>query len=455
MSLQGKKTREMYQRARSIIPYGVNSNFRYWGGEDTLVIKRGEGAYIWDVDDKRYIDYRLAFGPIILGHSFPAVVERVQEAIQHGTLFAWTTPLEIEVAEQIARLCNVDKVRLTNTGGEATMHTLRIARAHTGREKFIKFEGQYHGMVDYFLFSTASSPKRALGSRRDPIPAQTSSGIPKDLKQYVITLPYNDFERLEETVEAKWGDLAAIFVEPVMGNAAGIMPKPGFLEKIRSLCDQYGILMVMDEVKTGFRIANGGAQQYFGVQADLVTYAKSLGNGFPIAAIAGKEEVMMTIQPGAVAHGGTYTGNVVGTSAALATLEILEKYPVIEDIFSCGRTLIAGIDQILTDAGIPHHMTGVPSMFGYILGTYETPNDFRDYCDGDDDLYKKIAVELIHNGVMPDSDGREPWFLSYSHGEQVINDTLAIFEDSVRKVSSERCMGKATMPWNFSPKRKW
>lgn len=434
MSLQGSKTRQLYQRARTVIPYGVNSNFRYWGPEDTLVISRGEGAYVWDVDDKRYIDYRLAFGPIILGHGHPAVVERVREAIAGGTIYAWTTPLEVDVAERIVRMCKVDKVRLTNTGSEATMHALRIARAYTGREKFIKFEGQYHGMADYFLFSTASSPKGALGSRRSPIPAQTSSGIPRDIRNYVISLPYNDFERLEETVEAKWGDLAAIFVEPVMGNGAGIMPEPGYLEKIRALCDRYGIVMVMDEVKTGFRIANGGAQEYFGVQGDLITYAKSMGNGFPIAAIAGKEEVMMTVEPGAVAHGGTYTGNAAGTAAASATLEILETQPILESIFSCGQVLIDGIDEILTDADIPHHMTGVPSMFGYILGTDETPRDFRAYCDGDDALYEKLAIELIHNGVMPDSDGREPWFMSYSHTDEVIGDTLSIFEAAVTRV---------------------
>lgn len=434
MSLQGEKTKASYQKASRVIPYGVNSNFRYWGAEDTMVIQRGEGAYIWDLDGNRYIDYRLAFGPIILGHGHPAVVERVRAAISEGTLFAWTTPLEISVAERIARMCRVDKVRLTNTGTEATMHTLRVARAHTGREKFIKFEGQYHGMCDYFLFSTASSPKSALGSPKNPVPAVTSSGIPAGIREYIITLPYNDLERLEKTIKAKWGDIAAIFVEPMMGNSAGIMPEPGFLEGIRTLCDEYGIVLVFDEVKTGFRIARGGAQEYFGIQADLVTYAKSLANGFPLAAIAGKEDVMMTIHPGQVAHGGTYTGNAAGTAAADATLELLETEPVLENIFSCGGTLMQGISNILTDAGIPHHMTGVPSIFGFILGTESKPKDFRAYSDGDDALYEKLAIELIHRGVMPDADGREPWFMSYGHDEEVIAETLNVFEDAVQAV---------------------
>jgi glutamate-1-semialdehyde 2,1-aminomutase len=433
MSLQGEVTRAMYQRAKKVIPYGVNSNFRYWG-EDTQIITRGEGAYIWDVDDRKYIDYRLAFGPIILGHAYPAVIERVQQAIAQGTLFAWTTPLEIEVVERIVRMCKVDMVRLTNTGTEATMHALRIARAHTAREKFIKFEGCYHGMCDYFLFSTASSQKAALGSILSPIPQQVSSGIPSHIRDYVITLPFNNFELLEKTVEAKWGDIAAIFVEPLMGNGAGIMPRPGFLQKIRELCDKFGIVMVMDEVKTGFRIANGGAQEFFGVKADLVTYAKALANGFPLAAIAGTEKVMMTVHPGAVAHGGTYTGNVAGAAAALATLEILETQPIIDSINTHGKGLMQGIDEILTRAGIQHHMTGLPSILGFVLGIDEEPMDFRDYCGGDDTLYEKLAYELIRQGAMPDADGREPWFLSFSHNEEVIADTLTMFETAVKTV---------------------
>ncbi|HUV27737.1 MAG TPA: aminotransferase class III-fold pyridoxal phosphate-dependent enzyme, partial [Anaerolineales bacterium] len=258
MKLQGEKTKSLFEKGKKVIPHGVNSNFRYWGDEDTLIIKRGEGAYVWDMDDKRYIDYRLGFGPVILGHAYPPVVERVQEALQGGNIFAWTTPYEISVAERICRMCKVDKVRLTNTGTEATMHALRIARAHTGREKFIKFEGQYHGMADYFMFSTASSNRGALGSIRSPITSPNTSGIPKALNQYVLLVAFNDFEGLEKTVKNNWGDLAAIFVEPLLGNSASIMPKPGFLEKIRELCDEYGIVMVFDEVKTGFRVARGG-----------------------------------------------------------------------------------------------------------------------------------------------------------------------------------------------------
>ena len=432
MSLDLSKTQALYAKATRVMPYGVNSNFRYWGEEDTLVITKGEGGYIWDADGNRYIDYRLGFGPVILGHGYPAVTERVTEAIKGGTIYAWTTPWEISVAERIVRMCNVDKVRLTNSGSEATMHALRIARAHTNREKFIKFEGQYHGMLDYFMFSTASATPGCLGSRRSPINLQQTSGIPRGISQYVINLPFNDFELLEETVAARWQDLAAIFVEPIMGNVASVMPKPGWLEKIRELCDKYGIVLVFDEVKTGFRIANGGAQELFGIQADLVTYAKALGNGYPIAAIAGKEEVMMTVEPGKVAHGGTYSGNVVGAAAADATLELLETQPIIKTINQRGKVLMSGLGEILSDASIPHVILGVPPMFGMIMGTDEEPADFREYTTGDGELYEKISMELIARGVQPDADGREPWFMCYDHSEQDVADTLSVFEDAVK-----------------------
>jgi len=432
MSRDLTQTQALFEKAKQFIPWGVNSNFRYWGDEHTLVVKKGQGAYIWDADGNRYIDYRLGFGPIILGHAYPAVVERVVEAIREGTVFAWTTPLEIKVAERVVRMTGVDKVRLANSGTEATMHALRIARGYTGRERFIKFEGQYHGMHDYVMFSTAGTPVGALGSRRDPINVQTSSGIPEGIRQYVINLPFNDFERLEETVAARWHELAAILVEPLLGNAASVMPQPGWLEKLRELCDKYGIVLIFDEVKTGFRIANGGAQEYFGVKADLATYAKSMGNGFPVAAIGGKAEVMDVLGYGSVGHGGTYCGNVVAAAAADATLEILEQEPIIKTISEYGQLLMDGIDEILTRAGIPHFLTGPPPMFSILLGLDEEPKDFRDYCQGDDDLYERIAMNLIERGVMPDSDGREPWFLCFSHDEEVIADTLTAFEEAVK-----------------------
>jgi len=434
MSLQQPKTRELYQRATKSMPYGVNSNFRYWGPDDTLVMTHGQGAYIWDADGKRYIDYRLGFGPVILGHGYPAVADQVSEVIRkEGNIFAFTTVREIELAERVARLTGFDKVRLANSGTEATMHALRIARAHTGREKFIKFEGQYHGMSDYYLFSTASAPRGSMGSRRSPVNVPVSSGIPKGIAEYVINLPFNDQEILESTVKSHWGDLAAIIVEPALGNSAGILPEKGFLKQIRQLCDEYGIVFIMDEVKTGFRLALGGAKEYFKVDPDMATYAKAMANGFPIAAIAGKDEVMLTLQPGGVSQGGTFTGNFVGVAAAAATLEILEQEPVLATIAQRGKMLTSGLGEILSDAGIEHVMLGHPSMFGIALGVTEAPIDFRGFQRTDEALYERIMTELAKLGALPELDGREPWFLSYSHSERDIADTLGWFEQAVKQ----------------------
>ena len=433
MGLQKTRTREQYQRALKVMPYGVNSNFRYWGLDDTLVMTRGQGAYLWDSDGRKYIDYRMGFGPVFLGHGFPEVAERVSRAVtEDGNIFAFTTEKEIELAERIVAATGVDMARLANSGTEATMHSLRIARAHTGREKFIKFEGQYHGMSDYFLYSTASAGKGTLGSRRNPINVVQSSGIPKGIAEYVINLPYNDLEILESTVEAKWGDLAAIIVEPTMGNSGGIMPAPGWLEKIRELCTAHGIVMIMDEVKTGFRLALGGAQQLFSVRGDLVTYAKALGNGFPIAVIAGKRAFMETLEPGSVAHGGTYTGNFVGVAAALATLDVMQKQPVHKTVNERGQMLMSGLGEILTDAGVPHSVVGVPSMFGLYLGEGAAPVDFRSFLEADHALYDRIIVQLAERGVLPEMDDREPWFISYSHTEADIAETLTKFEEAVK-----------------------
>ncbi|MGD9317380.1 MAG: guanitoxin biosynthesis PLP-dependent transaminase GntE [Anaerolineae bacterium] len=436
MAYTREKTEAFFERADRVLPFGVSSNFRYWGEGENIGVARAQGTYIWDFDGNRYIDYRLGFGPVILGHGHPVVVERVTEAIKSGTIFALTHELEVKVAERVVALCpGVDKVRFANSGTEATMHALRIARSHTGREKIIKFEGQYHGMYDYMLFSTASSPPGALGHRRSPIPAPTSSGIPRAIHPLVLSLPYNDFETLERTVKQAWGDVAAIIVEPILGNLAGIMPQPGWLELIRKLCDEYGIVMIMDEVKTGFRVAPGGAHEYLGVHGDLVTYAKAIGNGFPIAAIGGKNDVMASVGPGRTAHGGTYCGNAVGTAAADATLEIIAQGDALKTVDARGKALMEGIGEILTDAGLAHHILGPPSMFGITFGEQE-PTDFRSWLKLDHDLYTAIMTVLVRNGAMPDPDGGEPWFLCAALTEKDVDDTLNYFAEAVQEVKS-------------------
>jgi glutamate-1-semialdehyde 2,1-aminomutase len=425
-----------FARASAAMPYGVSSNFRYWGEKETMVIARGKGSRVWDVDGKSYIDYRLGYGPVILGHAYDAVNEAVIQAMNDGNVFALTNTHEIKAAERLKRMTKTDKVRFTNSGAESTMHTLRIARAHTNREKYIKFEGSYHGAHDYAMWSTPSAPLGALGSRKSPIPVASSSGIPDNIRQHVIVLPYNDLEMLEKTVRARYHEIAAIFVEPMMGNNAAVMPTRGFLETIRRMCDEFGIVMVMDEVKTGFRMAKGGAQEYFGIQSDLVCYAKSMGNGFPVGAIAGKEEFMMTIEPGAVGQGGTYTGNIVSSAAVEATLRVMEEQPVFETMNTRGSRLMHGIDEILNRNDIAHVMTGVPTMFGVLLGIEDASNlDFRKVKrEADSALSDAICAGLRHYGVMPDPEFFEPWFMSYSHSEQDVDETLEIFDRVVSQV---------------------
>src|SRR4030066_494584 len=292
MSFSRTNSANLQKRAQSVIPLGVNSNFRYWGEGITPYVQKGKGGYLWDVDGNRYIDYRLAFGPIILGHANDDVNAKVHEEIDRAVLCAMTSELEVDVADLIVEMCPaVDMVRLACSGTEATMHALRIARAYTGREKVIKFEGMYHGFQDYTLFSTYA-PAEVYGNINNPIPIPSSSGIPKTLNALIITLPFNNFEVLDKVLKRLGYDIAAIITEPCLGNCAAIEPLPGFLEFIREKCTEYGIVFILDEVKTGFRIARGGAQEYYNLIPDMATYAKSIGNGYPIAAFGGKREII-------------------------------------------------------------------------------------------------------------------------------------------------------------------
>ena len=424
-----------YQRAAAVMPYGVSSNFRYWGHDDTMIVARAQGAYLWDVDGNRYIDYRLGFGPVILGHAHPAVTQAVTAAMQDGNVYALTNIHEIEAAERFVRMTHTDMVRFTNSGAESTMHAIRIARAHTNRDRIIKFEGCYHGAHDYVMWSTPSAPLSALGSAKSPRPIASSSGIPEALNGLTITLPYNDFELLERTVKDKGGQIAAILVEPIMGNLAALMPAQGWLEHIRQLCDEHGIVMIMDEVKTGFRVAPGGAQAFFGVQADLVCYAKAMANGFPIGAIAGKRAFMMTIEPGAVGQGGTYCGNTVSVAACNATLKVMEEQPVFETLNQRGTRLMVGLHEILGRYGVAHAITGLPTMFGVLIGTNTPIRDFRASKVINDALSRRINSGLRAHGIFPDPDYCEPWFLCAALNEGDIGETLDVFERVVARLT--------------------
>lgn len=432
MGYIGSRSIALQQRAMKVAPLGVNSNFRYWGEGATLYMDKAKGAYLWDVDGKRYIDYRLAFGPIILGHSFDEVDRRVIEEIQRGTLAAMTYELEVALMEKIVEMCPaVEMARLACSGTEATMHAIRVARAYTGRELILKFEGNYHGFHDHTLWSTYA-PAESYGSRRSPIPVPASSGIPKSMGEKIITLPFNDFEGFERMMKAYGEQIAAVITEPCQGNCGALDPQPGFLELIRKLATEYGAVFILDEVKSGFRFANGGAQEYYNIMPDMATYAKAMGNGYPVAAFGGRQEIMSIIGHG-VAQGGTYTNNKAGVAAGYTTLCILQQQPVIETINQRGRRLMEGLNDIFEDNSIPAVFSGHPAMFSFAVGI-EKPTCQREWTESERAYYLRLVEAALERGVMPDLDSREPWFLCYSHSDADIDETLNVFADVVKMV---------------------
>lgn len=428
----GSKTQSLQKRAMEVMPLGVNSNFRFWGEGITPYVEKAKGAYLWDVDGKKYIDYRMAFGPIILGHSYDEVDQKVIEEIQKGILFAMTGELEVEVAEMIIEMAPaVEMVRFACSGTEATMHAIRVARAFTGRDLIVKFEGNYHGFHDHTLWSTYT-PVEAYGHRRSPIPVPASSGIPKMMRELIITLPFNDFEGFERVMRSHGEQIAAVITEPCQGNCAAINPQDGFLELIRKETEKYGCIFILDEVKTGFRIANGGAQEYYRIKPDLTTYAKALGNGYPVAAFGGKKEIMSIIGHG-VAQGGTYTNNKPGIAGAYATLNLLKSKPILKTIEQRGQRLMDGLKEIFDENGIPVVFTGYPAMFSFSFGV-DAVTCQRDWAHSDHKMYLKLTGMAIERGVMPDHDAREPWFLCYEHSDADIDETLNVYAEIVKEV---------------------
>ena len=432
MSYSREKSQPIFDRALNVLVKGVSSNFRYLGDNETPVIVKGKGASVWDADNNEFIDYRLGWGPIILGHADDRVNGAFAEAIQNGTTFAATTSLEVETAELVKKLVpGMEKLRFTNTGTEATMHALRTARGYTNKEKFIKFEGQYHGAHDYVLFSTASSPISAMGARRSPVPVQVGSGIPDKIRDYVYCLPFNDFDVVEKCVKDHNGEIAAIMVEPCLGNIAGIEPLEGYLAHLKKLCDDYNMVLIFDEVKTGFRLSNGGARETYNVIPHISTYAKSLGNGFPVAAFGGSAEVMDVLGGGSVTHAGTFGANTVSMAAAKAVLTILDESPILENLAKRGMRLKNGLDKVLTDAELPHQMSGHPNLQGFLI-TEKKVKEVRDLVHHDDDMYETICTNMYNRGVWMEDDAREPWFICNAHTDEIIDETLNKFEDAVK-----------------------
>jgi glutamate-1-semialdehyde 2,1-aminomutase len=440
-TLRRERQSAMYRRATKTLPGGTDSNFRAWG-EDTIYVDRGKGGRVWDLDGNEYIDLRMGYGPVILGHADDRVDDYVNERMRRGVSFSLTSEDEVVAMETLRELNPwIGKARMTVSGTEATMHAMRVARAYTGRTKIVKFEGQYHGVHDYALISVGPNNMADLGDADNPVALAWGRGIPSEVAGTIIPARFNNLPFLRSLFERQGSEIAAVIVEPVLGNAAGILPEPGFHKAMRALTEEFGILLIFDEVKTGFRFARGGAAEYFGITPDIATYAKAMGNGYPAAAFGGTEEVM-SVLPNKVSHGGTYAGNRVAASAARKVLEIIRDTDALETIHATGQRVQDGLRQVIDRRGLPYHFTGHPSMFS-VMFTEKVATEYRDWADSDHELYDAVAVGMHARGAMPEPDSREPWFICEAHaGDDTVDRVVSIFEESLDAALETRAGGR-------------
>ena len=422
------KSNQHFQKANRKLPLGVSSNFRYWGADKTIYAKRGKGARLWDIDGNEYIDYRLAYGPAILGYADPRVDEAAREGIEIGGVFALATELEYEVASRLSRMVPAaELVRFSNSGTEAVMAAMRIARAHTGKDAHIVVEGGYHGVFNEVLWY--ADVEEWTPEKGDPQIRPFGDGIPALLKPLFHAVPLNDSEAVEDVLRKHHRDIGAFLIEPIMGNCCGLTATRDYLQDVRYLCDRYDVVLIIDEVKTGFRVARGGVQELLNVKADLCTFAKAMANGYPISVVAGREDLMRRCGDGVV-HGGTFTGHSVSLSAANRTLQILDETDALKTIENYGKSLQAGLKRILTARGIPHCFAGHPSMTGLFFDDH-VPTDYRDWVNTDYEFYNALAPELHELGILVEPDSREPWFICESHDVKCLEETLDKFERAV------------------------
>ena len=423
-----ERSNQHFHKANTRLPLGVTSNFRYWGEDRTIFIKRGKGARIWDFDDNEYVDYRLGYGPAILGYANEEVDAAAREGMEVGGVFALATEKEFTVAEKISRMVPAaELVRYSNSGTEAVMAALRLARAHTGKEKHVMVEGGYHGVFAEVLWGV--DLENWDPAKGEPQLEAESEGVPSVLKDMVHIVPMNDANRLEDLFKKDADNIAALLIEPILGNCCGITAEKSYMQAVRELCDKYNVVLIIDEVKTGFRVAKGGVQELMGIKADLCTFAKAVANGYPISVVAGREDIMRQVGNGVI-HGGTYTAHSVAIAAADKTLEILETTTALEDIAAYGSKLQQGITDILERRGIAHSFSGHPSMPGLFFDE-TAPGNYRDWLNADYAFYDAIAPVLHDHGVLVEPDSREPWFISAAHDEACLADTLSGFEKAV------------------------
>ena len=422
------KSNQHFQKANSRLPLGVTSNFRYWGEDKTIYVAHGKGARIWDLDDNEYIDYRLGYGPAILGYANDEVDAAARAGMDIGGVFALATEREFTVAEKISKMVPAaELVRFSNSGTEAVMAALRLARGHTGKQSHVMIEGGYHGVFSEVLWGVALDDWDP--TQGEPMIEAESRGIPSVLKDLVHIVPLNDANRVEDLFKREANDIAAFLIEPMMGNCCSITAEQSYVQEVRALCDKYNVVLIMDEVKTGFRVAKGGVQELMGVKADLCTFAKAIANGYQISVVAGREDIMRQVGNDVV-HGGTYTAHSVALAAAEKTLEILDETSVLDDIRHYGQSMQDGMSNILDKRGIPHSFVGHPSMGGLFFSD-EPPTNYRDWVKTDHIFYEALAPELHEQGVLVEPDSREPFFICAAHDDQCLSDTLNRFEQAV------------------------
>lgn len=422
---------EMLARARRVIAGGVNSNVRLSALPKPLFFSHGNGPRITDVDGNTYIDYVLGQGPLIHGHSHPELLRAATEGMQRGMMFAAQHEAEIELGERIcAMVPTADLVRFGSSGSEVIQAAFRIARAHTGRTKILKFEGHYHGWFDNVLVSVAP-PLDQAGPREAPKTISGSKGYDPAALEDIIVLPWNDPELLESTLRARAEEIAAVITEPIMCNVGCILPKPGFLQKLRDLCTELGIVFILDEVITGFRLAPGGAQQYLEIRPDLCTFGKAMAGGFPIACLAGRRDLMESLMAG-VNHSGTYNANILVVAASVACLDLLTRddNAAYAHLFRLGGRLRDGIAAIGEELGLPIQVQGPGPMFHVAFS--EAPlSDYRTSTGADTPRYHKLVNTLMERGIRPLERGL--WYVSTSHTDAEIDETLDVLRTALRE----------------------
>jgi glutamate-1-semialdehyde 2,1-aminomutase len=415
------RSHDLFEAAQTCIPGGVNSPVRAFkgvGGEPVF-FKRAAGAYIFDEDGRRYIDYVGSWGPMILGHAHPEVIETVIETARNGLSFGAPPAIEVEMAQRVCELVpSIELVRMVSSGTEATMSAIRLARGFTGRDKLVKFEGCYHGHSDSLLVK-AGSGALTLG-------VPTSPGVPPALAEHTITLTYNDLDQVRETFAHIGGQVACIIVEPVAGNMNCIPPEPGFLEGLREVCDEYGSLLILDEVMTGFRVGLGGAQGLYGITPDLTTLGKVIGGGMPVGAFGGRRDVMEHIAPlGPIYQAGTLSGNPVAMAAGMKTLELIAEPGFYEQLAGSVDRLCDGIEAVARDAGIALSSNRVGGMFGLFFSDEPRIRRFDQVMACDQDRFKLFFHGLLERGVYLAPSAFEAGFVSAAHSDADIDETIA------------------------------